>query len=571
MKKILIFLAALLLVVGCSESFLDTQDLTRKTTANYPATPNEANEALTGVYNIMYSTGGINNIILISNIMSDDCFGSGGQNDRDPQAMEYFRVKIPNEYATPWAQPYKGIFRANSLLSSIDKVEWGTETAEKDRIFGEASFLRAYYYFDLARMFGTVPLVTTPTPANNPKATPAALYGQIALDLKNAINALPADPITTAWRATNMGRVTKWAAEGYMARVFLFYTGYYEQTELPVADGTTITKDDVIAWVDDLVANSGHSLVPDFRNLWPYAINEATNYGYALANGLNWVGDQGNTETIFEIAYVGLQSSDWGLKNYYNNTVCLFGGHRDPTAHRPFGHGWGFGTVNPVFVSSWPGTDIRRKGSIWDQNDAAEGTDTYLFAADMQWHETYLYQKKYIPINIDNGGNIVNYSVKLYGSENDIQLDNTQNLVLLRLADVLLMGAELGSSHAQAYFDLVANRGNSANMGFAPTLDRIKDERRWELAFEGLRYFDLLRWYGSGAGAIIKANESGADIHNNGVATTINASDNGIFANIDARVTATGGFLMIPDDQIKLSNGVLVQNAGWTNANEYMY
>jgi hypothetical protein len=80
-----------------------------------------------------------------------------------------------------------------------------------------------------------------------------------------------------------------------------------------------------------------------------------------------------------------------------------------------------------------------------------------------------------------------------------------------------------------------------------------------------------LRWYRGGAGAIIKANESGADIRNNGVVTTINASDNGVFANIDARVTATGGFLMIPDDQIKLSNGVLVQNAGWTNANEYMY
>ncbi|MCX6329852.1 MAG: RagB/SusD family nutrient uptake outer membrane protein [Bacteroidia bacterium] len=571
MKKILIFLAALLLVAGCSESFLDTKDLTRKTTENFPATPSEANQALTGVYNIMYSTGGIDNIMLISDIMSDDRLGGGGQNDRDPQAMEYFLVKIPNEYANPWAQPYKGIFRANSLLSSLDKVEWGTETAEKSRIFGEVSFLRAYYYFDLARMFGPVPLVTAPTPANNPKATPAALYGQIALDLKNAINALPDDPITTAWRATNMGRVTKWAAEGYMARVFLFYTGYYEQTELPVADGTTITKDDVIAWVDDLVANSGRSLVPDFRNLWPYAINEATNYGYALTNGLNWVGDQGNTETIFEIAYVGLNSDVWGTNSYYNNTVNLFCGHRDPTYRRPFGHGWGFGPVNPVFVSSWSSLDLRKKGSIWDQNDATEGTDTYLFAADMQWHETYLYEKKYIPVNIDFGGNIVNYSVKLYGAQNDMMLNNTQSLVLLRLADVLLMGAELGSSNAQAYFDLVTNRANSVNMGLAPTLDRIQNERRWELAFEGLRYFDLLRWYRGGAGAIIQTNESGADIRNNGVATTINVSDNGVFANIDARVTATGGFLMIPDDQIKLSNGVLVQNAGWTNANEYQY
>ena len=124
MKKICIFLVTLLLVAGCSESFLDTKDLTKKSSDNYPGTPVEANEALNGVYNILYSNGGINNILLISDLMSDDRLGGGGQNDRDPQAMEYFRVKIPNEYSTPWAKYYKGIFRANSLLGSPDKVQW---------------------------------------------------------------------------------------------------------------------------------------------------------------------------------------------------------------------------------------------------------------------------------------------------------------------------------------------------------------------------------------------------------------------------------------------------------------
>ena len=165
---------------------------------------------------------------------------------------------------------------------------------------------------------------------------------------------------------------------------------------------------------------------------------------------------------------------------------------------------------------------------------------------------------------------MLNYSFRLDIAINDIQLDNTQSLVLLRLADVLIMGAELGSGKAQQYMDAVRTRAQLP-AGVAPTLANIQTERRYELAFEGIRYFDLLRWYRGEAGAIIKANESGADIHNNGVVTTINSSDNGVFDNIDQRVRDTGGFLMIPQDQIDLSNKVLVQNHGWINSADYMY
>ena len=102
-----------------------------------------------------------------------------------------------------------------------------------------------------------------------------------------------------------MGRVSKYAAEGYMARVFLFYTGYYQQTTLPLAGGGTITKDQVIGYIDDVADNSGCTLIPEYRNMWPYAINEATSYGYVSKYHLNWVTDLGNTESIFEIPYCG--------------------------------------------------------------------------------------------------------------------------------------------------------------------------------------------------------------------------------------------------------------------------
>ncbi|HEY3390672.1 MAG TPA: RagB/SusD family nutrient uptake outer membrane protein, partial [Prolixibacteraceae bacterium] len=278
MNRIYLLLATLMLLAGCSESFLDTQNLTKKSSDNFPGTAVEADQAVTGIYSILPTMGGLASPLLISEILSDDRFGGGGQNDRDPQAIEFFRVKVPNEFSTTWNQCYKGIFRANTLLSTLNKVDWKT-AAPRQKAFGEASFLRAYYYFDLARLFGQVPLVTDPTPANNPKASADSLFAQIGLDLKHAIDSLPADPLSTGWKAANMGRATKWAAEGMMARVFLFYTGYYKKTEMTLADGGKITKDQVIGWVDDCVANSGAALVSDFRNMWPYALKDSTKYG----------------------------------------------------------------------------------------------------------------------------------------------------------------------------------------------------------------------------------------------------------------------------------------------------
>ena len=574
MNKIFLLIATILLFAGCKQSFLDTQNLTQKSSDNFPGSYVEADQAVTGIYAIL-PTGfsGLASPLLISEILSDDRFGGGGQNDRDPQAIEFFRVKVPNEFATTWASCYKGIFRANTLIASINKPKWDN-AAQREKIFGEASFLRAYYYFDLARLFGRVPLVIDPTPANNPKASADSLFAQIGQDLKNAIDSLPPTPISTGWKTANMGRATKWAAEGILARAFLFYTGYYQKTEMPLAGGGTLTKDKVIAYVDDCIANSGASLVPDFRNMWPYALKDSTHYGYAKANGLQWVMDAGNTESIFEIVFCGLSGANWGTDNVYNNTVDLFCGHRDPTAQKlPFGHGWGFAPVNPNFYNSWPSGDLRKQGSVWNEDDTSEGTDSYVFGADMQWQETKLMGKKYIPININVGTSdspvIEGYGMKYYGAKNDMQLWNTQNIVLLRLADVLLMGAELGSPNAQSYMDQVRARVKLPSVPV--TLDNIKNERHWELAFEGLRYFDLLRWYGKTAGAVIKSNEASATIYNMTVVSSLEATPGGVFGDIDKRVNDTGGFLMIPDDQIQLSNGKLVQNPGWTNSSETMY
>jgi len=582
MKKILYFSIMVLLLSGCSESFLDTDNLTKKSSANFPGTPAEAQQALTGVYSSQNTVGtGWNNILLYSEYMSDNRFGGGGMHDPNPQAANYFLVASTNIMSNIWSGYYQGIYRANTLLESIGNVK-GLSAAERSKVVGETSFLRATYYFDLARLFstpevidghqGTVPLIISTVPVDAPRATEDAMYGQIALDLKTAIDSLPSAKIDVAWKADNLGRASKYAAESMMARVFLFYTGYYNKTEIAMPNGSKITKDDVKGFVDDVIANSGCTLIPDFRNQWPYAFKNgsATNdYKYAKDNNLNWIGEAANTENIYEVVFTGFSSNVWGEKSNYVNGFFNTG-QRDGTARAGIGHGWGFGPVNPRLYDDWPNADVRKKGTIYSVDDPTEGLD-YVKGADNQWNETMYMDKKYVPFNVKSAaGKVVNWCHILYaGIDENIQLESVQNMIVIRLADVYLMGAELGCTKAQAYMDAVRTR---AQMPSVPvTLDNIKNERRWELALEGSRYWDLLRWYGKEAGVEIKKSSTGAIIYNKGVKTTINEDRTpALFNNIDARVRATGGFNMIPQDQVDLSK-VLKQNPGWTVQSEYMY
>jgi starch-binding outer membrane protein, SusD/RagB family len=569
MRKILLFVLSIALLAGCSDDFLDTQNLTQKNSQNFPANADEANQALTGIYSLLPSFGAMSHIVMLSELRSDDRFGGGGQNDRDPQAIDVFRVTNTNLHKSAWTTYYKGIFRCNTLLAGLNNAKW-TSSAEKAQVFGETSFMRAYYYFDLVRLFGQVPLRTKPTNEAKGKATPEELYAQIALDLKNAIDSLPATKYPMAKK--DLGRATKWAAQGLMARVFLFYTGYYQKQSLPLPDGTEITKANVVAWVDQLIAESGHSLLPDFRNQWSYAIsNKEKEYAYANTHGLKWADEQGgNSEAIFWINYAPAASTTWGEQVYYSNQLNVYSGLRTMNL-MPFGQGWGFLPVNTRFFDEWPAGDIRKSGSILNVKDASEGiVDSYKFGGDMQWQETGFWGKKYIPINVlDAAGKIKNYSVVKYGAPDNMQLFNTQNIVMLRLADVMLMAAELGSANAQKYLDDVRTRAGLASV--SATQENIRAERRYELAFEGLRYFDLLRWYGKEAGVEIKKNSLGAKIFNMGVETTIENDKSAYFNMIDQRVRDTGGFLMIPADEVSLSEGALEQNPGWTNSADYMF
>jgi hypothetical protein len=458
-----------------------------------------------------------------------------------------------------WQQRYAGINRANNALESIDKVaNWTSETVKKQYLC-EIYFLRAWYYFNLVQVFNGVPLVLSTEPQNLPRSTADEVYAQIASDLKNAIEIGP----STKYPDFGEGRVSKWAAEGMMARVWLFYTGFYQKSELPLAEGGSISKSQVVAWLEDCIQNSGFGLVSDQRNLWPYTNPyTAKDYLYDQENNLNWETDE-NKESMFAIKMSN--KAGWSADDHlrHNRIVEFYGLRKTNESAFPFSvQGYSNGPVCEKLWTDWAADpdyagDYRRVGSICDR---AVEIPNYPGDKAKEVENTNLLAKKYIgceAYNEDHSGRYLSYAY-YYGSENNRQSGLTQSLVWLRFADVLLMHAELSDGkviyNGKNGVNAVRQRAGLDDIPYS--LANLKKERRYELCFEALRWNDLRRW---GDVAEKVKNQVGNKILNQGIEGEYAFTNDYMQRYKDTG----GGFFKIPEDQVTLSEGVLEQNPGW--------
>lgn len=250
---------------------------------------------------------------------------------------------------------------------------------ERNQVVGAAKFMRAFFYYELASQYGCVPLVLSTEEAVPTQPAAAELWGHILMELRDAAKNMPSTRNTD-------GHVDKYTAEAMLGRGWLFYTGmdgngddlaaltsttYNPLTEVALPDGTILTKEEVIGFIDDCVNNSGYSLVDDYRNLWAYT-NRCTveDYDYTKGKGLKWVEDDAavNPESIFAIKFNKLAS--WQITICYSNGYALhFGvrGGQDYSKTFPFGQGWGAGPVAPNLVNDWKSSennDMRLEASI---------------------------------------------------------------------------------------------------------------------------------------------------------------------------------------------------------------
>ncbi|MCW0484473.1 RagB/SusD family nutrient uptake outer membrane protein [Gaoshiqia sediminis] len=533
---------ALGLLPSCSDSFLDVEPKTQLLDANFFKTQADAEMALVGCYDGYQLTSSGFPIYLVSEVASDECFGGTGANDgRGYQVIDRIdKSQSPADvdiFNNTWIQYYKSIFRCNRLLQKLpDVAKWdsgdaSTDSIAKNRIAGEARFLRGLMYFDLVRLFERVPLLTVPTTEYVPQADPFDTYKQIVEDLKFAVANIPADAYPKAQAATNDGRATRYAAEALLARVYLFYTGYYGKDDLGV------TKQEVLAGLEDVISSNEFELVPDYKKLWP-AASYVPNVEDNTLDKSAYAG-KGNIEVVFSQKFNG--TSDWNGMVDGNGWLVMMG--MRGTNFSPYGKGWGACTVNPQLVNAYASGDTRRTASIIDL--VGEDIESSFNIDDQRSYTGYTV-KKYTPTVLPD-----NKTFDLGGIK-DFQISQDQDYVQIRYADVLLMAAELGSPSALEYFNAVHTRAGLDAVA-SVSLSDIMTERKFEFAFEGIRYWDLLRTGIDNAATAIAA--AAQDVKSGGVTENITYDVN--------EIKATRGFMQIPNTQITLSNGTLTQNSGW--------
>ena len=611
MKKYILLAAAALstTLFSACDDMLDTDPaVTDMTSSTFPGKPADVEALNTATYSIMNALGGGDadsyNIFWWWEVMSDNCYGSGGLQDNKAKALHYLVMTDENQYEGPFISLYGGVSRANNQIETIDNFAWtgGEENAQRKQLLGEAYFMRGLYTLWLTQLYGDVPVITstTITPEMEQQVSADSVaYPQILSDFVSAKNLMSGEK--------KAGHANKYAAEAFMARAYMFWAGFYQNiadvsgscpaialVEQDHCTAKTLSKQDVIDALVDIKQNGGYKLCDDYRSLWQYSNSLLWDEAHdGVGHAYQFIADMdrnncfdmpgmgnGNTEELFQIQF--MNASSWSIpsdgystsRGYCNYLGCWWGlrvngdnGDKDHTY--PFNEGWGQGTPSVNIWKDWTaaernsGDDIRKLGSLIDcKNELAK----YSFVKDDSEESGYAV-KKWCGVTLDAcaakndtwWSKAPGYSTSSLG--NAMQGDHFMDFYLMRYADVLLMHSELtGTADG---LNEVQRRAGVAQTGYS--LKALQDERRWEFAFEGIRYNDMRRWTGnkptesSYAPKALQA-QAGNDVICYGDKTVTMKH---ISSSWTQRYIDTNGFVAKPASQINLMNGKLVHNPGW--------
>ena len=406
----------------------------------------------------------LNQIVQVGDIASDNSV-AGGENASDVlsfQQMDDFTVTSDNGTLTDlWQAAYEGVNRANYMLQYKEQNPAGQKVdfAGKDALYGEVYFNRAYFYFTLVKVFGDVPFFVDRrlgvSDSRKLQRTPKAeVYQQIEKDLLAAAAALPP---TQAQK----GRITKWAAQAMLAKVYLYQNKFTDAAPL----------------LDGIITNGGFSLVTNFGNMFLQA------------------GENG-PESVFEIQYSNSSPYyNWGgVTRGQGNLFVQQSGVRgiSGTASMPYSAGWSTGLPTADLANAYQAGDQRKAATIFDVEAYKVNNPALNVSYQVApYKNTGFYNQKYLPRKGETSG--------------QIELNYLNNYRTIRYAEVLLMAAEAWNrsstpddGKARGYLNQVRQRAfadmlhNIATSGPALTQD-IWKERRLELGMEGDRYFDLVR------------------------------------------------------------------------------
>ena len=438
---------------GSCTKFVDfnPQENYEITADNYFKTAEDYQKMTIGVYSPIQWLW---SIPVIGDVASDNAV-SGGENATDNIALQqiddYQLIPNNSNLTEIWKSCYEGINRANYLEENKAKLDFTGKSA----LYGEVYFLRAYYYFELVKMFGGVPLFTNKRLSVGDsnkfqRATKAQVYAQIEIDLTAAIAALP---VTNS----QQGRATKYAAQALLGKVYLYQDKFTEAA----------------AMLENVIGK--FSLPASYESIFLEA------------------GENGS-ESVFEVQYSNASPFyDWSNPGRgQGNLAVQICGIRNLTGSSPYNSGWSTNLPTANLAAAFAAGDTRKAVTVLDieaYKTANAGMNiTYTVAP---YKNTGLYNQKYLPRKGETSG--------------QVELNYLNNFRIIRYADVLLMAAEAfnratapNDAKAQGYLNQVRQRafGNASNNITATGTalrQAIWDERRLELAMEGDRFFDLVR------------------------------------------------------------------------------
>ncbi|MES2332166.1 MAG: RagB/SusD family nutrient uptake outer membrane protein [Bacteroidota bacterium] len=461
MKKIsfLIIVVAGMLVSSCSKD-LNQVPISSATTVTFYQQPSDFIQAVNATYNSL--RGYPDRLMFLSEIRSDNIYPTNAVG-RDPDPINNFALGIaPNTYVEEaWNANFNGIFKANTVLDQIAKN--GTyigSSALATRLTAEAKFLRAFFYFDLIRYYGKLPIIdhaATAAEANKIGRSPVAdVYAFIIADLQFAVANLPANysGAFPGYSATDVGRATKYAAEAILAQVYMTRSGATYGIEGP---GMGVNEwNQASTLLTDIITNGGFAFNPSYTAIFSYANQSPTV----------------NKEAVFDIMFLTGQSPvlgtdfTWQLvpQNFFNSL---------PAGNTPANGALGEPNVSANLVNSYNAADTRKAPTIH--------TSTYTYSGTPYSNPFF---RKYMD------------STKIPTSRFDWGI----NFIAVRYTDILMLKAECvlnGATGSQSTdVDAVVNQVRT-RAGLTPlvgvTKAQLLDERRREFAAEGTRWFDLQR------------------------------------------------------------------------------
>jgi hypothetical protein len=594
MKKLKItkyILFLLLFALGCNKDFLDVSPKGVVNSDSFYSTKTDADQAITTIYGLLNYMQVWDQWIIsnLGSVASDDAEAGGAHSEDVPVYQQVdnftFTPALPEAFAHAYGVCYKMIFYSNIALERLPSIPTKDTTASPAYInqrLSEAKFLRAFAYYYLSIIFGEVPLVDHVLGSSEyitGRSSMRSVFDLMEKDLKEAIPYLPATQPDI-----DKGRITSGAAQGLLAKVYLFessYAHYYPNDKYSlVFPGESRFKDLKERWADVLAAaegviNSGNYELIGIDGVKRHSWRDGSDVNVKNTDGFRyvWSTDGDNCkENIFEIQ-AGWYGLNW-LKARGSSLVWWTGArwvfdNGKPTETKY----WGFNIPSaslvaefnkeqrlpsdPLFGSLSP-ADPRFNTTIHKDtiggNDSIQLGNSSLVGAwykicyeyNGTWfNRTHTFQAKY------------ECSYDEYQKHGPSWCESPFNNRMIRYADIVLVASEaaimLGDqAKARKYINMVRTRarmcgapGNTCPADYTGdiTIDMLIHERRLELAMEGHRFFDLVRWN------LAVKYINGSYLQNQRTTVTF--------------VSPKNDFYPIPQAEVNSSQGKLLQYPGW--------